>query len=255
VKSGEISSSRILSLLSLVERPATSADFNPYDPHHFWILENSVFQKWIQDPSSWSLCVSRQDASHLDKIALHFVDHLEKYGYFVFYFSCVDAQAQRSGLITFAHSLLHKIVEASEESLKPTLLHTFFQILHNECKLIKDFKFGPRGNSEEYLLQLLCAPLYILMKAVRWTLVEWMNRYGAVVLVVDRLDYVAQENSGIKEVFEIVSVRGMGATAVSALFTGRSNLPFKDTEGFKFIDYSTMRNGWASSKSHLIDMN
>jgi hypothetical protein len=93
------------------------------------------------------------------------------------------------------------------------------------------------------------------MKAVRWTLVEWMNRYGAVVLVVDGLDYVAQENSGIKEVFEIVSVRGMGATAVSALFTGRSNLPFKDTEGFKFIDYSTMRNGWASSKSHLIDMN
>jgi len=255
VKDGRISSSRILDLLSSVVRPATGVGFNPDNPHHFWILKNSVFQDWVSSPSSQLLCVSRKDKLHLDEIALLAADRLEKSGNFVFYYSCVSARAQRSEFVSFAHSLLHEIIKVSEGNLKSTLLHTFLQTLREEHKLTEGVRIKLHEDAEGILKELLNAPRHLLMKAVRLTLVEWMNGNHSMVIVIDGLDDVGQENSDFhEEVLEIVGVRGMGTATVGALFTGRSNVLFRDTEGFKFVDYSTTLMGWASSTPPLNDM-
>ncbi|KAF8244511.1 hypothetical protein K440DRAFT_13264 [Wilcoxina mikolae CBS 423.85] len=94
------------------------------------------------------------------------------------------------------------------------------------------------------LTKLLRDPLCSLIKAVRLTLFEWLNRNHTMVAVIDGLDDVGQGSSEfLKGVLEILRVYGMGETSIKVLFTGRSNEPFRDIEGFKFIDYSTMLTG------------
>ncbi|KAF8244510.1 hypothetical protein K440DRAFT_663433 [Wilcoxina mikolae CBS 423.85] len=134
VKDGQISWEHILALLSWIPPAAAPANLDLYNPHHFWILKNSVFRDWVTYPSSQLLCISRKDTSQPGEIAFLAADCLKENGTFVFFFSCVNAEAQESDsiLISFAHSLLYEIVTASDENLKPTLLHTFLQFLHDK---------------------------------------------------------------------------------------------------------------------------
>jgi hypothetical protein len=193
------------------------------------------------------LCVSHKDASHIEKIAHHVTDRLEKEGRSVFYFSCVNA---RPVPVAFAHTLLYELAKASEpdEKLKLTLLQTFLQRLCRE-ETEKSKSSDPHRNLAQFGHQKIKelidkASGSILMEAVRLALVEWV-KYHTLVAVIDGLDDVDQKDSEFREaVVSLFQSRVAGATPIKTLFTGRSSTFFeKAIRSSELVDYSTLLTG------------
>ncbi|KAF8538316.1 hypothetical protein BDD12DRAFT_794098, partial [Trichophaea hybrida] len=234
--------------------PMTSQDkyispVNPDDPKLCWIFQDINFKDWESTVGSQVLWIFGPPDRGITEVASHFVGLTKRNASgAVFYFFCSMLERETSVVTTFAHSVLHHILNSSSDNQARSIVTTFLSTLLHKILERNQWHFREEDSSVITVKKILdTSSGGELLRALTETVVK-IETILDTTLIIDGIDKLGKEGAQFLEKF---CSQAIVSPKFKALLTCRPDPHIKEiVNGVLCIEYDKERQECLNSLLH-----